>query len=67
MTKAERVFSIVFGAFLLAVGVYALTLDHLTLPWRVVGGLSLCVLGGNLLYAAHAGKRSWLSRIGPLP
>lgn len=67
MSTAERVFSVVFGLFLLAVGIYALSLDHLTLLWRLAGGLTLCALGGNLLYAARRRKRSWLSRIGPLP
>lgn len=67
MGRAGRAFSVVFGCFLAGVGVYALTLDHAPLWWRVPGGLALVVLGVDLVVAALRDRKSWLSRIGPLP
>jgi len=67
MNKGERIFSVMFGAVLLAVGIVALGQDHLSAAWRYIGGSLLILLGGNALYAAYRGKASWLSRIGPLP
>lgn len=67
MNKGERIFSAVFGVFLLVIGIFALGQDHLTAVWRFSGGLLLALLGGNSLFAAYRGKASWLSRLGPLP
>jgi hypothetical protein len=67
MTTTERIFLGVLGSALLGVGVFALGQGHLSLPWRVGGGLLLVVFGGNCIFAAWRDKPSWLSRIGPLP
>jgi len=67
MNKGERIFSAMFGAVLLAVGIVALGQDHLSPAWRYIGGSVLILLGGNALYAAYRGKASWLSHVGPLP
>lgn len=67
MAKAERIFSAVFGLFLLGIGLYVLVLGEAPAAWRYIGGAVLAILGGNLLYASGTGRRSWLSRVGPLP
>lgn len=67
MRKGERIFSAVFGALLLGVGIFALAQGHLSPAWRLVGGLALALLGGNSMFAAYTGNPSWLSRLGPLP
>lgn len=67
MSRGERIFSAVFGALLLGVGIFALGQAHVSLAWRLGGGLLLVLLGGNSLFAAYRGKASWLSRLGPLP
>ena len=67
MKKGERIFLAVFGLFLLSIGLYTLVLGETPAAWRFMGGTVLAVLGGNMLYAFYTGKRSWLSRVGPLP
>lgn len=67
MAKAERVFAAVFGLFLLGIGLYVLVLGEAPAAWRYTGGAVLAALGANLLYASGTGRRSWLSRVGPLP
>lgn len=67
MQKGERIFSAVFGLFLLSIGLYVLVLGETPPAWRFIGGAVLAVLGGNMLYASYAGKRSWLAKVGPLP
>jgi small neutral amino acid transporter SnatA (MarC family) len=67
MSKAERTFSVIFGLFLVGVGIYALLFGQTPAPWRIGGGMVLALFGGNMLYAAYRCKPSWLSRIGPLP
>jgi hypothetical protein len=67
MHKGERIFSAVFGLFLLSIALYVLVLGETPAAWRFIGGAVLAVLGANMLYASYTGKRSWLSRVGPLP
>jgi hypothetical protein len=67
MRKAERAFSIVFGLFLLGVGIYTASIDAAPLLGRFGVGAVLVLLGGNLLYATYKDTPSWLSRVGPLP
>lgn len=67
MGRIERVITAAFGVILLGVGLFAFWQDHLTVPWRLGGGLVLGLFGGNCVLAAYRGKPSWLSRIGPLP
>lgn len=67
MEKGERIFSTVFGLLLLSIGLYVLVLGETHAAWRFIGGAVLTVLGGNMLYASYTGKRSWLSKVGPLP
>lgn len=67
MHKGERIFSAVFGLFLLGIGLYVLLLGETPDTWRFIGGVVLAVLGGNMLYASYTGKRSWIAKVGPLP
>ena len=67
MRKGERIFSAVFGLFLLGIGVYVLILGETSAAWRFIGGAVVALLGGNMLYASCSGKPSWLSKVGPLP
>ncbi len=67
VSNAERIFSAVFGALLLGIGIFSLFQDHLSFAWRLGGGFLLALLGFNSLWAAYRGKASWLSRLGPLP
>ena len=67
MEKGERIFSAVFGLFLLSIGLYVLVLGATSAAWRFIGRAVLAVLGGNMLYASYTGKPSWLSKVGPLP
>jgi len=65
--RGYRLLSSVFGAFLVAAGAYTL----LTAPSVRISDLliiaGLAVVGFNHLLSAHAGKKPWLSKIGPLP
>ncbi len=66
--RGYRLFSGVFGAFLLGVGVYALALGFAPMSaLHLVGGIGLVLVGGNMVVSAYAAKESWLSRLGPLP
>ena len=67
MQKGERIFLAVFGLFVLSIGLYALVLSETPAAWRFIGGAVLAALGANMLYACYTGKRSWLSKVGPLP
>ena len=67
ISKGERIFSAVFGLFLLSIGLYVLVLGETPAGWRFIGCAVLTVLGGNMLYASYTGKRAWLSKVGPLP
>jgi hypothetical protein len=67
MSRGERIFSAVFGALLLGVGIASLAQGHLSPAWRLVGALALVLVGGNSMFAAYTGTPSWLSRLGPLP
>lgn len=67
MSKAERIFSVLFGLFLCGVGIYVLLFSHDSTLWQLIGGMLLALFGSNMLYAAYRNKQSWLSRIGPLP
>ncbi|TAN13873.1 MAG: hypothetical protein EPN34_00810 [Burkholderiaceae bacterium] len=67
MKTWERVFVGAFGLLLLGIGVYVLMLDGVSAIYRSMGGIVLCVLGGNAVYCALVGKRPWISKIGPLP
>lgn len=55
------------GALLVGVGIYALIAPAAPGLWRQVAALGLVALGANAGYCAWQAKRSWLSRIGPLP
>lgn len=59
--------AVVIGLLLLGMGIYALVLAKTPDVWSYVGSAVLVVLGVNMLYASFTGKRSWLSRLGPLP
>ncbi|MGD9563030.1 MAG: hypothetical protein AB7F88_09270 [Pyrinomonadaceae bacterium] len=52
--------------FLLGAGVYLLVSEVISDVYRYLGGVVLCVLGGNAAYGALVGKRPWISKIGPL-
>jgi uncharacterized membrane protein HdeD (DUF308 family) len=65
--KLYRLFSSVFGLFLVGVGVYVLLLPAPKTILQMAAGLVLVLLGLNLFVSALRAKESWLSRIGPLP
>ena len=67
MSNSARIFSAVFGVFLIGVAVFALFQDHLSFAWRLGSSFLLALLGSNSLWAAYRGKASWLSCLGPLP
>jgi cytochrome c biogenesis protein CcdA len=67
MKTAERAFVVVFGFFLLFVGIYAAFSGAASAAWRYIGGGVLIALGANAVYGGVVGKRPWISRIGPLP
>ena len=67
MSKAERIFSVLFGLFLFGIGIYVLLFSYGSTLWQLIGGMLLALFGSNMLYAAYRNKQSWLSRIGPLP
>ena len=67
MGKAIRIFEAVFGLLLLGIGMFVLGLDHLSRLWQLGGACLFMLLGGNLVWAACRGRKSWLSRVGPLP
>ena len=67
MKNGERAFVIVFGLFLLGIGIYAVLLAEISPAWRYIGGGVLIALGSNAVYGGLTGKRTWISRIGPLP
>lgn len=67
INKGERIFTFVFGIFLVGVGVYALLFAQTDAIWRFGGGGVLILLGSNMLLSAWQNQPSWLSRLGPLP
>ena len=67
MKSLERVLLVNFGVILSGVGLYALVLSDASPVWRYLGGGFLCAVGINAIYCGATGKRSWISRIGPLP
>lgn len=67
VSVGERVFSAVFGAVLIAIGIFALAQGHLSPLWRFCGGIGVVLFGANAVVAACRGRPSWLSRLGPLP
>lgn len=67
MYKLVRLVSAVFGLFLIGAGAYMFRFSEAPLHWVVLAAIALILLGGNLIYSSYRGKRSWLSRIGPLP
>ena len=67
MKTGERTFVVVFGFFLLGVGIYVVLLGETSAAWRYIGGGALCALGANAVYGGITGKRPWISKIGPLP
>lgn len=67
MKSWERLFVGAFGALLSSIGVYAFLYGSASPGWRYLGGGVLGALGLNAVYCAITGKRSWISRIGPLP
>ena len=67
MKNWERAFVVVFGFFLLSVGIYAVLSAETSAALRYIGGGVLCALGANSIYGGITGKRPWISKIGPLP
>ena len=67
MHKGDAHLSAMFGLFLRSIGVYVLAWTRRLLLGASLAELFSAVLGANMLYASYTGKRSWLSRVGPLP
>lgn len=66
-SRGERLGGALLGLIFVGCGVWILADATLTIAVRLSVGVLLGLLGGNALYAAGCGRRSWLSRIGPLP
>ncbi len=67
-TKARRLVGVLFGAFFFALGLLIVVTS--TVSTRVPAIAVAVVVGGlglDLIISAMRGKRSLLSRIGPLP
>ena len=47
MKNGERAFVVVFGLFLLGIGIYAVLLAQTSPAWRYIGGGVLLALGSN--------------------
>ena len=67
MKNGERAFVVVFGLFLLGIGIYAVLLAQTSPAWRYIGGGVLLALGSNAVYGGLTGRRPWISKIAPLP
>ena len=67
MKNGERAFVVVFGLFLLGIGIYAVLLAQTSPAWRYIDGRVLLALGSNAVYGGLTGRRPWISKIGPLP
>jgi hypothetical protein len=66
--KAGRVGDAIFGTFFLALAVASLVLAWNTSPiGAVAASLVLGFLGAEAILSAFLGRRSLMSRIGPLP
>lgn len=64
--RTHRLIQGLLGLLLVASGLYvafAVQLDLIT----VFGAALLLLFGGNALWASWRARRSWISRIGPLP
>ncbi len=66
-SKADRIGSAVFGALFVGVGALILLLTPADTLWHVGVALVCASLGLEAIASAVSGKRSLLSRIGPLP
>ena len=66
-SKAERVGAAVIGVLFVGVGLLILFLTHVETPWHLAAALVVMGLGLEAIVSAIRGKRSLLSRIGPLP
>ena len=62
-----RLFSGVFGLFLLGVGIYVVFFGVVEPLLRIGAGLLIALLGANAVWSAIQAKASWLSKVGPLP
>lgn len=67
MSRFERWLAGLLGGLLLVSGAAAIVMFPVMDPLRSLVGAVLAALGANALYGALAGKRPWISRIGPLP
>jgi len=65
--KIARFIAVIFGAFLVVVGAYVFFYSEAPLHWTAPTAIVLVSVGANLIYSVFRAKRSWLSRIGPLP
>lgn len=66
-SRGERIAGALLGLIFVGSGVWILADATLTTAVRLGVGAALGLLGGNALQAAWRRRRSWLSRIGPLP
>lgn len=67
-SKLSRFGDALFGAFFLAVAVAIVVLVWDSSPvGSTVAGLGIGFLGAEAIFSAFRGRRSLLSRIGPLP
>lgn len=66
-SRAYRIGSGVFGAFLFAVGVTVIYFAYLDGGYGWIVGPAVAVLGLNFVWSAILGTEPWFSRIGPLP
>lgn len=65
--RVERIFNTAMGALLVACGGWVALALPATSTGEWLGAAGLGLVGGEALLAALRARRSWLSRIGPLP
>ncbi|HET7562389.1 MAG TPA: hypothetical protein VFJ87_08435 [Rhodanobacteraceae bacterium] len=60
-----RIFSGLFGVFLVALGIGVIFFGVVSLPIRIGAGLLITLLGAETLWSAIQSKQSWLAKLGP--
>ena len=60
-----RIFSGLFGIFLIAVGIAVLFIGVVAPILKLIFGVIIILLGADSVWAAIHSKQSWLAKLGP--